>query len=103
LKKLIRLAISDIVTSADVLFKTVIMFTHTLAGGFREKYNFVAIEEAGSRLVLDVCIVWKSTKMELILAGDNYPLPLTAMSAKAKIDGSQANAFPWQLQMPLLH
>jgi hypothetical protein len=101
MKQLIKLVISDVVTSADVLFTKLIVFTHKLARGFREKYNFVAIK-AGSCTVLDFCIVWKGAKVRLILAGDLYKLPPTVMSTKAKIDGSQANAFPWQLQIPLL-
>lgn len=101
LKKLIKRALEDVITAADVLFTTTVMFTHKLARGFREKYDFVAIEEAGPCTVLDVCIVWKAVK--LVLAGDPYQLPPFVKSARAEYDGVPANAFPQQIQMPLLY
>jgi hypothetical protein len=48
LKKLIKLALEEVFTSADILFTTVVMFTRKLVRGFREKYDFVAIKKAGS-------------------------------------------------------
>jgi superfamily I DNA and/or RNA helicase len=69
---------------------------------FREKYNFVVIEEAGLCTVLNVCIIWKGAKMNLILSGDPYQLPPSVMSARARYGNVPANAFPEQIQMPLI-
>jgi hypothetical protein len=103
LKKLIKRALEYVITAADVLSTTTVMFTHKLARGFREKYDFVAIEEAGSCTVLGVCIVWEGGDMKLVLAGDPDQLPPFVGSARAKYDCVLANAFPQQIQMPFLH